>query len=130
MNTLDARSQCGNDLLDVCAEKFQGGRFIRSFPVQLEGQRQGETLPVRKYNILLSNGTTYKISACNANEYPGRAIISIHHEDELIGSTYLLETREHLPFLLIDCTQTGLYNLSIYFENGLEGCAVGIISSQ
>jgi hypothetical protein len=130
LTALDARSQCGNELLEVCVEKFEGGRFSRSFPVQLDEQRQGETLPVRKYSVLLTSGTTYKVATCNATEFPGKAIISIHHEDELIGSTYLLDTREHLPFLLFECTQTGLYSLSLYFENGKQGCAVGIILPQ
>jgi hypothetical protein len=127
---ISAFCQCGNGLLDYCLEKTKEERFLRSFPVQLDQQGKGEALPVRKYNMVLTSGSTYRITTCNASEFPGKVIVSVHYEDELLASSYIIEEQKHLPFLLFDCQTSGIYSLSFYFENGMKGCALGIISTE
>lgn len=122
--------QCGNELLKTCIENNNNVLFLRSFPVQLGQQINGATLPVRKYNMVLTSGNKYRILTCNANEFKGKAIVSLHYEEELMGSSFCVDNHEHLPYLSFECKQSGMYSISFYFEGGEQGCAVGIITTE
>jgi hypothetical protein len=124
-----AYSQCGT-LLDVCHGRLENARFLRSWPIQLPHSKPGEQIQQVSYKMALSSGTTYKIFACNANEFPGKVIISIrNHNDDLVITSYLIEQKRHLPIILFPVAMSGMYTFSFYFEDGLEGCAVGVVSS-
>ncbi len=125
--TLNA--QCGEALLDICHGKLGDTRFLKSFPVQLEAQKAGSSLPVSRFNMVFNSGTTYKIFACNASELPGKVIISLYHQDRLMGTTYLIEQKRHLPHIQFNCNMSGVYHIDLYFEDGNQGCAMGIVSS-
>ncbi len=122
-------SQCGDALLDVCHEKIGDTRFIKSFPVQLEAQKPGGSLPVVRYSMVLNSGTTYRLVACNAKEFPGKVIFSLNFQDKLIVTSYSLDTKKHFPSVEFTCGMSGLYHIDFYFEDGKEGCAVGIVSA-
>jgi len=122
-------SQCGT-LLDVCHGKLDNARFLKSWPIQLPQQGRGETLPQVSFKMPLTSGTTYKIFACNAEELPGKVIISIrNHNDDLVITSYLVEQKRHLPMIMFPVGMSGIYTFSFYFEEGKEGCAVGVVSS-
>ncbi len=122
-------SQCGS-LLDVCHGKLDNARFLKSWPIQLPEQGKGETLPQVSFKMPLTAGTTYKIFACNAEELPGKVIISIrNHNDDLVITSYLVEQQRHLPIIMFPVGMSGIYTFSFYFEDGQEGCAVGVVSS-
>jgi hypothetical protein len=125
----NAYSQCGT-LLDVCHGKLDNARFLKSWPIQLPQQGRGETLPQVSFKMPLTSGTTYKIFACNAEELPGKVIISIrNHNDDLVITSYLVEQKRHLPMIMFPVGMSGIYTFSFYFEEGKEGCAVGVVSS-
>lgn len=125
----NAWSQCGT-LLDVCHSKLDNARFLKSWPVQLPQQGRGEGLPQVSFKMPLTSGTTYKIFACNASELPGKVIISIrNHNDDLVITSYLVEQKRHLPIIMFPVGMSGIYTFSFYFEDGQEGCAVGVVSS-
>ncbi len=126
---LNGLSQCGN-LMDVCHGKLDDARFIKSWPIQLPEQESGEPLPQVSFKMPLSSGTTYKIFACNAEEYPGEVIISIrNHNDDLVITSYMVEQQRHLPIIKFPVAMSGIYTFSFYFEGGKEGCAIGVVSS-
>jgi hypothetical protein len=124
-----AYSQCSS-LLDVCHGKLENARFLKSWPIQLPQQGRGEQLPQVSFKMPLSSGTTYKIFACNADELPGKVIVSIrNHNDDLVITSYLIEQKRHLPIIMFPVGMSGIYTFSFYFEDGKEGCAVGVVSS-
>jgi hypothetical protein len=127
--TGNAFSQCGT-LLEVCHGKLDNARFLKSWPIQLPEQAKGEGLPQVSFKMPLSSGTTYKIFACNAEELPGKVIISIrNHNDDLVITSFLVEQKRHLPMIMFPVGMSGIYTFSFYFEEGKEGCAVGVVSS-
>jgi hypothetical protein len=125
----NAFAQCGDALLDICHSKLGDTRFLKSFPVQLEPQKPGSSLPNMRFNMVFNSGTTYKIFACNASELPGKVIISLYHQDRLMGTTYLVDQKRHLPHIQFNCGMSGVYHIDFYFEDGNQGCAMGIVSS-
>lgn len=124
-----AFSQCGEDLVDICHGKLEDARFIKSWPVQLPARAKGETLPQVSFKLPLTSGNTYKIFACNADEYPGKVIISIRNQnDDLVVTSYVVEQNRHIPIIMFPVSMSGIYTFSFYFEDGREGCAVGVVS--
>ncbi len=124
-----AYSQCGN-LLDVCHGKLGDARFLKSWPIQLPQQARGEGLPQVSFKMPLTSGTTYKIFACNAQELPGKVIISIRNQnDDLVVTSYMVEQKRHIETIMFPVGMSGIYTFSFYFEEGNEGCAVGVVSS-
>jgi len=122
-------AQCG-DLLNICHGRLGNARFLRSWPVQLPEQNRGEAMPSVSFKMALTSGITYKIFACNAQEFPGRAIISIrNHNDDLVVTSYMIEQRRHIETIMFPVGMSGIYTFTFYFEDGRAGCAVGVIAS-
>ena len=125
-----ANAQCGDALIDVCHGKIGDFRFLKSFPVQLEAQKPGAALPVTRYSMVMNSGTRYRIVVCNAQELPGQAIFSIYFQDRLIVTSYSLDNKSHFPYIEFTSSMSGLYHLDFYFEDGREGCAMGVVSAE
>ncbi len=125
----EAKSQCGDELTDVCHAKLGNARFIRSFPVQHGEVQRGSSPRVTRYEIILNRGTTYRIFACNDQTKPGEVVISLYRGDQLIATTYDINTKRHFPFIEYPVTMSGRYSLTFTFKDGLEGCAVGMLST-
>jgi len=122
-------SQCGEPLLNVCHEKIENARFLRSWPIQLPKQARGETLPQVSFKMPLTSGNTYKIFACNDADLPGKVIISIRNQnDDLVVTSFVIEQARHIPVIMFPVAMSGIYTFSFYFENGEEGCAVGVVA--
>lgn len=121
-------AQCNDELASKCMPDIGNYKFLKSFPIRLKETKKGAPLETVKFNVTLNQGVTYKIVACNASEFPGKAIISLNQGMKMLGTTYDATTKKHYPGILYQCTASGIYSLSFYFEDGLEGCAVGIIS--
>jgi hypothetical protein len=128
--SVQLKAQCGDALLDVCHSKLGDTRFLKSFPVQLEDQKPGASLPVVRYSMVLNAGTTYRIVGCNAQEYPGKVIFSLNFQNNLIVTSYSIDSKTHFPHIDFTCNMSGLYHFDFYFEDGKKGCAVGVISSS
>lgn len=125
-----SQAQCGDRLFDICHSKLDDARFLKSWAIQLENQRSGEPLPQVSFKMPLTSGNTYKIFACNAEELPGKVIISIRNQnDDLVVTSYMVEQRRHIPVIMFPVGMSGIYTFSFYFEDGKEGCAVGVVSS-
>ncbi|MBS4014100.1 MAG: hypothetical protein KGZ97_10160 [Bacteroidetes bacterium] len=123
-------AQCGDALLDACHSKLGETRFLKSFPVQLEEQKPGTSLPVVRYSIVFNAGTTYRIFACNAQEFPGKVIFSLNFQDKLLVTSFSIDSKTHFPHIDFPCNMSGLYHIDFYFEEGKKGCAVGVVSSS
>lgn len=123
-------AQCGDELLEQCMERSGDGEVIYRYPVQLDQQQEGSPLPVITYNIRLRAGNNYRIHLCNAAGHPGEAIASLHLNEELQATSYDLTTQQHLPWLSVECLRTGNYALSLFFQEGLQGCAAAIVIKE
>ncbi len=122
-------SQCGDALLNICHGRLENARFIKSWPIQLPERARGETLPQVSFKLPLTSGNTYKIFACDATEYEGKVIISIRNQkDDLVVTSYMVEQNRHIPVIMFPVLMSGIYTFSFYFEDGKEGCAVGVVS--
>jgi hypothetical protein len=121
-------AQCNEELLNVCAMDNGGATYIKDFKVKLKKGKKNQPAPVAKYQVALSKNTNYRFNACNANEFPGEAVIQLYDFDQMIGSTYNMSTGKNYKGFDFYCKKSGVYNVFISFKEGEEGCAVGILS--
>lgn len=125
--SFEAKAQCGDELTDVCHAKLGDSRFIRSFPVQ-HTERRGASPRVYKFEVILNRGTTYRIFSCNDKTKPGEVIVSLYQGDQLIATTYDVETERFFPYIEYPVGMSGRYELHFMFKDNTEGCAVGMLS--
>jgi hypothetical protein len=125
-----AYSQCNDQLQTSCSGGIGADfKYLKNFPVKLA--KSSKEAPVsQKYQITLSGGTTYKFTACNASELEGKVIVSLYNGFALVATTYVSESKKHYPYIEFPCKMSGNYNLTFYFEDGKEGCAVCILSQK
>ena len=123
-------SQCNDQLQTSCSGGIGSDyKYLKNFPVKLA--KSSKEAPVsQKYQITLNSGTIYKFSACNAAEFEGKVILSLYYGMNPVASTYMADTKKHYPSIEFPCKMSGSYNLTFYFEDGKEGCAVGILSQK
>ncbi len=126
----NAFSQCNDQLQTSCSQGIGADyKYLKNFPVKLA--KSSKEAPVsQKYQVTLSSGTTYKLSACNATELEGKVIVSLYYGFALVATTYVAESKKHYPSIEFPCKMSGSYNLTFYFEDGKEGCAVCILSQK
>ncbi len=125
----DLQAQCNASLVTVCSSKLSAdATYLKELRARLQPQESGQQLPVARFSLLLNSGNHYRFSICNAQEFPAKAILQLYDQDKLVGTTYFAKTKQHYPAFDFICPKTGVYKVLISFEDGKEGCAVGILS--
>lgn len=123
-------SQCNDDLLGTCMPKIGKSKFLKHFPIRLKESKSGAPIEKVKFKITLSKGNTYNFMICNAQEFPGKAVINLYQGMRLVATSYDQSTKKHYPGVTYNCSTSAIYNLTFNFEDGKEGCAVGIMAQQ
>ena len=92
--------------------------------------RHATPKPTAKFQLILSKNTKYLLTACNAEEYPGKVIYQLFDASGLLASSYNPQTKKHYESLEFVCKKTGLYYIAYTFEDYEKGCAIGMISFE
>lgn len=122
-----AKAQCNASLVDIAVKELKGeSTYMKDFKVRLKAQEPRQQQPVAKFSVTLSKGQSYKFSVASAKEFPGKAVIQLYDNDKLTGSSFFKGT-DYKEFTF-DCQKTSQYLIFISFNEGKEGCAVGILS--
>ena len=122
-------AQCGNTLVEKAAlQSGDNAIYLREFKVKFDGSERGKAIPVARYPILLSKNTTYRFNVCNAEEFEGKVILQLYLKDQLMGSTFDMQTATDLQRFDFTCDKTATYEVVMSFDQGKPGCAVGILS--
>ena len=125
-----ASAQCNDDLLGSCMPQIGKFKFLKHFPVRLKESKSGAPIEKVKFKITLSKGNNYIFAACNAQEFPGKVVMNLYQGMRLVATSYDQATKKHYPKMNYNCSMSGIYNLTFNFEDGHEGCAVGILSQE
>jgi len=123
-------AQCNNQLVTICSGHLnKKATYLKELKVRLKAKESGKKAPVARYVLMLSKGTHYRFSICNAKEFSGKAVIQLYdNNNRLLGSSYNPSTKKHYPAFDFLCNKSAVYKVLVSFENGKEGCAVGILS--
>ena len=125
----EAKAQCNASLGTVCSAKLSSdATYLKELRARLKSQKSGQQKPVARFSLLLNKGNHYRLNLCNAEEFDSEAVLQLYERNKLLGTTYFAKTDKHYPFFDFICPKTGVYKVLISFDEGKEGCAVGILS--
>lgn len=124
---IQLKAQCNAQLVDIAVGEIKGvATYLKDFKVRLKAQEPRKQQPIAKFSVTLSKGQTYKLSVANAKDLPGQAVIQLYDNDKLQGSSFF-KGKDFKSFEF-NCQKTSSYVIFISFNEGKEGCAVGILS--
>jgi len=124
-------AQCNDELLNVCYPTIGDYKYLKSWPIKIKkNKKRGAPPTVLRFNVVLNGGYRYIFGVCNAEEYEGKAVVSLYSGNSLVGSSLDPRTNKDFGKFVFDCQKSGVYYVSFYFIDGEEGCAVGILGQQ
>jgi hypothetical protein len=126
----DALAQCNDKLVDKCYPTLGDYTYLKDFKFKLKPGSSTTPKPTAKFQLILSKNTKYLLSACNAEEYPGKVIFQLFDQNGLLASSYNPQTKKHYETIEFLCKKSGLYYLAYTFEDAKEGCAIGMIGFE
>ncbi|MEI7596440.1 MAG: hypothetical protein WCK02_11880 [Bacteroidota bacterium] len=123
-------AQCSDELLGVCYPAIGNYKFLKSYPIKMKKSKKGQPPGVAQNSIVLNAGVTYRVTPCNASEYEGKLVVSLYSGDAMVSSSYDPKSKTHYPGFEFQCRKSGVYYLSFYFDEGLEGCGMVLLSQK
>jgi len=125
----EVKAQCNSSLVTICSAKLgDNATYLKELRARLKAHQKGQQKPVARFSLLLNKGNHYRFNICNAKEFNSNAILQLYDKGKLLGTSYFAKTGKHYPYFDFICPKTGVYKVLISFEDGKEGCAVGILS--
>ena len=122
-------AQCSEKLIEEAASKAGSNAiFMREFRVHLREGTIKNPAPLKKITVLLHKNVLYRFTVADSKEYNGRILLQLFHNGELLGTTFNLERKEQNTFFDYRCSKNGSFTILLSFENGIEGCGIGVMS--
>ena len=118
-----------NKEVSVRLKKFT---LIQQFPFRMKEKRKKDPIEYKKQVIALSSGVKYKFYAIRNTEFEGLPIMTIYNNEKLeflLGSTYNFNSKKFYNEIEFECKSTGNYCLAMSFQDGMEGCSLGVFAS-
>lgn len=116
-------------LLDEAVKKMKKFTLIKDYPFNFREKKKKDGIEYLKQMITLNRGVRYKFLAIPNKEFEGKPIVSIYlseKTDIIVATSYNTKTKAFYDEIEFECKTTGNYCLSFCFQDGLEGCAVGV----
>ena len=126
----DVNAQCNEQLVNKCYPTMSGFTYLKDFKFRLKEKSEATPKPRAKFQLILSKNTKYLLTACNAEEFPGKVIYQLFDASGLLASSYNPQTKKHYKSIEFVCKKSGLYYIAYTFEDYEKGCAIGMISFE
>jgi len=123
-------AQCNDKLLEIAATKLQNYNYTKDFKVRLKKAKKGEQAPSHRATVILNRGFRYKIFTTSAVEFHNKLVVDLYDSEMKIAGTWNSAQGKHYEAIEFDCSRTAAYFLTFYFDDGEEGCGVGILSVE
>jgi hypothetical protein len=123
------KAQCNDQLLASGAELLEKYTYLKDFRVRLKKGKKNE-IPEIRQSIILSKGTKYRLVSADAEEFPGKLIVSLFNSSGLVASNYDPGSKKFFSGIDFTCKQSGLYYVVMSFEDGKEGCGVAVLGFE
>ena len=116
-------------LVSLCVqESGNDAAYLRDYVVKLPKATTSDKTPVAKHTLMLAKNVHYRFTVCNSEKYPGKGVIKIYDNKNLIASNYNKEKDKIYNSIDFICKKTGPYTVFISFKDGEQGMAVSILS--
>ena len=121
-NPLKAQS---DELVNTCALNIGNATYLKDFKIKLQSSNVNP--PSVKFSVVLNKGTIYQLNVCESPDYPGKAVIQLLDNNQVIGSNMKADG-SLLKGIIAQIQKTGVYNIVVSFKDGKEGAAAVILS--
>ena len=128
ISATDTKAQCNEELVKMATAELKNSTYLKDFRIRLKKAEKNKPAPVARYSVYLNKGTHYRFSICNSPDFEGKAIMQLFDSDVLLGSTYNADTKKDYFAFDFMCSKSASYQILATFQEGKEGCAVGILS--
>jgi hypothetical protein len=122
------KAQTEAQRVDLCTKMALGATFLESYTVQLAGAKDGERTPVFRQAVAMRKGHRYRFTICTDEESSGEAVLQLHDEAQVVGSSYNTETGKTYQNFDFECNKFAIYIIHVSFKNGKEGSAIAVVS--
>lgn len=91
-------------------------------------RKRRKPVATEKFPVILNQDMVYRFNVASNKGYKGKAILQLYDRGRLLGSTYKIETGAYGQSFDFHCQVTGHYQVLLSIDQGLKGCASGIMS--
>ena len=126
--SFNGMTQCNDQLLSMAVNQLpEGFNYVKDIKVRMKKSKKKGPPISMKQGIVLNKGQVYKFYARNAKEYDGKIIFQLQNNRGVMGASYS-NGRHYTKGFSYKCNATGMYYLTSFYENGLEGCSIIIVA--
>lgn len=120
--------QCNNELIDKCRAENGGAKYLKHFRIRFAESKNAKKASVATFTLMLNKGNHYRFNVKDDETKPGRAVLNLIENNNLVASNYVPETGKQYSSFDFYCKKTGAYYIEMSFIEGKEGCSIGMIS--
>ena len=121
-------SQCNYSLLDSAKKDMGATTYLKHFKIRFAKPHRKRKISVANFSVYLSKGNTYLFVSRNDKTQKGRAIVKLYDDFSYFGGNVNPKTSEIKKSFGFYCQKTGVYYLTIRFNDRNPGCAVVLLA--
>jgi hypothetical protein len=123
-----ATAQCDNSLIDSCKNRLNETVYLKHFKVRFAKANNNKRASVANFSVYLNKGNIYQFTTANDKTKDGKAIIKLYDDFRYYGGNINTKTKEISRSFGLLCQKTGVYYLTIKFQDNDEGCSAIMLS--
>lgn len=121
-------AQCSDELISEVAANMEGFNYLKDYKVMMKKAKKNQLPPKAGYTIILNKGTKYRFLINYAEDLPGQMKFELYNQAEgLVLTNYDGVNNKYYKGVEYVCNSTTMYNISVSFSGGEEGCGVVIV---
>jgi len=125
------KKKCDYDAMRKEAfKKMDPFALINDYEIYMGEKKKSESGQV-KQTVILNRGVKYKFYAIQNKRLEGIPIVTIYNnekQDFMLATTYNAHVKRFYEEIEFECKTSGNYCLAFSFQEGKEGCALGVSS--
>ncbi len=122
---LDIKAQCDQSLFDQSKLELGKHTYLQHF--RIRSAKHNPNATSAQFAVQLTKGNTYLITAVNDASLQGKAIVKLYDDFKYYTGNLTADERI-LKGFSFTCNKTGVYYLTVKFDNNGPGCAFIFLS--
>jgi hypothetical protein len=126
---ITAKSQCNDQLVGDASKKIGDFYYVKDFKIKFKKAKKNKEKKVL-HSLILNRNTTYLFILGDAKEYGGRIMFEMFGDKGKLLSNYNKKSMRYYDKLQFICESTDMYQITLSFSEGQEGCGVLVFASK
>ena len=104
---------------------------MKDYRVYLKKKKKNDPIEMAFFPLTMNRGEKYRFYGLQSSALKGKLVITIYNNmkrENQMATTFNATTQTRYESLEFVCHSTGNFCLAFYFQDGEEGCGVGISS--